>query len=189
MGLLSAAPPDLTGLYSIFGDPIGEIPHARFVPAEEVPEPYKSLLAHDRHMTVTMEKYHGGPVGLGILKSVREGETWYARKIVLKREDRVVMFGIMRFNFEWCDESVRDRIIEAKTPLGRILIESEVLRRIGTHALMKIRPNEEMREIFSLARDPVDANGHPRTVYGRLATIFCNEEPAVDLLEVAAPVD
>lgn len=187
MGLLSAAPPDLTGLYSIFGDPVGEIPHARFVRPEEVPEPEKSLLAHDHHMTVTMEKYHGGPVSLGILKSVREGENWYARKIVLKREDRVVMFGIMRFNFEWCDEDVRERIIEAKTPLGRILIENEVLRRISTHALMKIRPNEEMRKTFAMGPDAVDADGHPRVVYGRLATIFCNEEPAVDLLEVAAP--
>ena len=32
------------------------------------------------------------------------------------------------------------------------------------------------------------ACGPERETYGRLATIFCNHQPAVDLLEVAAPV-
>jgi chorismate-pyruvate lyase len=185
MGLVSTANSDLTGLYSIFGDPLAQVPQARFVSAEEVPEPYRTLLAHDQHMTVTMEEFYNAPVNVVVLRSLREGKH-YARKILLRnsRDGRVVQFGIMRFNFAWCSDEVRDKIIEGKIPLGRILIEHNVLRRISTHALMAIRPNAEIMKHFDM--DP--GNGAGEIVYGRLATIFCNEEPAVNLLEVAAPI-
>lgn len=186
MGSVSAAAPDLTGLFSIFGGSPSETPQARFVTAADTPEPYRKLLAHHHHMTVTMEQHIGAPVTLEVMQAVLEGE-WYARKILLRdsRSGKVVQFGLMRFNFQWCDPKVRELIIEGKTPLGRILIEHDILRRISTHALMRIEPNHEMREVFELK---VSGSGSGSTpVYGRLATIFCNEQPAIDLLEVAAP--
>lgn len=188
MGVLSTAPSDLTGLYGVFGATLEQVPQARFVSAEEVPQPYRSLLAHDEHMTVTMEEFHNSPVSVTVLESVREGN-WYARKILLiDAAGEVVQFGIMRFNFDWCSAEVRDKIIEGKTPLGRILIENNVLRRISTHALLRIVPNAEMRKHFDLNTDAMPLTNGNLAVYGRLATIFCNEEPAVNLLEVAAPV-
>jgi hypothetical protein len=65
----------------------------------------------------------------------------------------VVLFGIMRFNFAWCDERVKGLILEGKTPLGRILIENNVLRRISTHVLLRIAPNAEMRRCFGMGAD------------------------------------
>lgn len=184
MSLLSTASSDLTGLYSIFGDPLDQAPQANFVQPTEVPEPYRGLLAHDSHMTVTMEKFYGAPVNVVVLQSLHEGNH-YARKILLtnSRTGEVVQFGIMRFNFSWCSDEVRDKILAGNIPLGRILIEHDVLRRISTHALMAIKPNEEIRRHFK-----IETNNGAGVVYGRLATIFCNEEPAVNLLEVAAPV-
>lgn len=188
MGILRTASSDLTGLYSIFGDPLEEVPQSRFASPEEVPQPFQKLLAHTGHMTVTMEEHIGAPVNLIVIKSVRD-DLWYARKILLTntRGGDVVQFGLMRFNFDWCNDEVRDQIISGRIPLGRILIEHDVLRRVSTHALMRITPNQELRDVFGMGPADLAREGDPTVVYGRLATIFCNEEPAVDLLEVASP--
>lgn len=194
MSSLRTAVSDLTGLYSMFGDRVDQMPRGRFITAEEMPQPYRELLAHHHHMTVTMERFHGTAVDVKVLKAIHD-EPFYARKILLTRTgtDQVVMFGIMRFNFEWCDEHIKQLIIGGQIPLGRILIENDVLRRISTHVLLRITPNAEMRRWFGMAEPPGGDGAayreHPPFVYGRLATIYCNDEPAVDLLEVSAPVD
>lgn len=190
MSSLRTAVSDLTGLYSIFGDRVEDMPSGRFINADEMPEPYRGLLAHDHHMTVTMEQFHGAPVDVNILRAIHD-DPFYARKIYLTKSgtDQVVMFGIMRFNFEWCDDEIKQLILAQETPLGRILIEHNVLRHISTHVLLRIVPNAEMRRVFGIESAAQDGDGAaPTYVYGRLATIFCNNEPAVDLLEVSAPV-
>jgi chorismate-pyruvate lyase len=193
MSSLRTAVSDVTGLYSIFGDRIEDKPCGRFISADEMPQPYRDLLAHHDHMTVTMEEFHHTPVDVKVIRAVRD-DPYYARKILLTRTgtQEVVMFGIMRFNFEWCDDRIKELIVGGEIPLGRILIENDVLRRISTHVLLRITPNAEMREWFRMAEPVVESsgNGHSSAafVYGRLATIYCNDEPAVDLLEVSAPV-
>jgi chorismate-pyruvate lyase len=193
MSSLRTAVSDVTGLYSIFGDRIEDMPRGRFISAEEMPQPYRDLLAHHDHMTVTMEEFHHTPVDVKVIRAVRD-DPYYARKILLTRTgtEEVVMFGIMRFNFEWCDDRIKELIVGGQIPLGRILIENDVLRRISTHVLLRITPNVEMREWFRMADPASNAAGNGNVtstfVYGRLATIYCNDEPAVDLLEVSAPV-
>jgi chorismate-pyruvate lyase len=179
---------DLTGLHGIFGDSVDEMPGGRFITADEMPEPYRTLLAHHDHMTVTLERFHGSLVDVHILKAMHD-DPLYARKIklTLSGTDKVVLFGIMRFNFAWCDERVKNLILEGKTPLGRVLIENDVLRRINTHVLLRITPNAEIRNCFSMP-EPGNGAHAVEPVYGRLATIYCNDEPAVDLLEVTPPV-
>ncbi|HVS65190.1 MAG TPA: hypothetical protein VMT85_16990 [Thermoanaerobaculia bacterium] len=177
----SAAQLPLTAadLYGLFGQ---EPPELRPIDPGGVPEPYVHLLAHENHMTVTVERHHGGPVELAILEERRE-EPLYARKIVLldSRTRRPVQFGIMQFDFSHCASDVRESILERSKPLGRILIDNGVLRRISTHQLLEIVPDDEIRRQFGLSAT------WPGVVYGRLATIFCNDEPAVNLLEIVAP--
>ena len=92
---------------------------------------------------------------------------------------RVVQFGIMRIHFRYCSKAVADEIVSGKTPLGRILIQHDVLRRIEPTAFLRVIPGPTMMEWFGLSR--------PRPTYGRLAYIHCNEQPAVELLEIVAP--
>jgi hypothetical protein len=165
-------------LYGLFGQ---EPPDLRPIDPGGVPQPYARLLAHEDHMTVTLERHHGGAVELVVLDQCR-ADPLYARKILLlERHGRAVQFGIMQFDFRHCGAGVRDAILGRSTPLGRILIENGVLRRISTHQLLEIVPDDEIRRHFGLSA------AWPGRVYGRLATIFCNEEPAVNLLEIVAP--
>jgi hypothetical protein len=173
---------ELKKLTSLFSGGAELFERAEHVPAALTPEPYKRLLVHDHHMTVTMEEFHQAPVLVKVLDRKLDGNI-YSRKILLERQsdNRVVQFGIVRFDLAVVLPAVRDEIVSEKTPLGRILINYNVLRHIDLGAILKMSAGAGLAPLFGCRPGA--------TTYGRLATIFCNQRPAVDLLEVAAPVE
>lgn len=150
------------------------------IPASTTPEPYRRLLVHDHHMTVAMEEFYHSPVEVRVLSQRIDGEV-YSRKIILIKSgtNQVVQFGIVRFDLRYITAPVRAEILRGDVPLGRILINHNVLRHIDLGAILQIEPGPELCDLFHVSGCP--------TIYGRLATIFCNRKPAVDLLEIAAP--
>ena len=171
--------PDLRLLLSLFSSTADLLEYER-VPVDEVPEPYRSLLVHHGHMTITVEAHYGEPVNVAILERRHDGDA-YARKILLKLQGSgtVVQFGIMRTQLRYCNEAVRGEILAGKIPLGRILINHNVLRRIEPTAFLRVIPGPAMMKWFGLSR--------PKPTYGRLAYIHCDGQPAVELLEIVAP--
>jgi hypothetical protein len=178
--------PALPDLYHLFAaDPLSRVPppppeHELLDPAA-LPEPYRTLLFHEHHMTVTVEDYYHSPVDVVVLDRRRDGDS-YARKILLKlRSDgRIVQSGIVRIRLDYCSEPVRAAILEEKTPLGRILIKHDVLRRIEPTAYFRLQPGPYLRNWFG--------RPDPFSTYGRLGIIHCDGQPAIDLLEVLAPI-
>lgn len=173
---------ELKALTDLFPDETPLIERAEHIPSAMAPEPYKAMLVHDKHMTVTMEDYYDSPVDVRILDRRLDGDL-YARKIVLTKTgtDRVVQFGIVRFDFQYVTRAVRDEILQGDTPLGRILINHNVLRHIDLGAVLRITTGPALAEYLQT---------QPGTqTFGRLATIFCNQQPAVDLLEIPAPLE
>ena len=169
----------LEDLYALFPNSDGPPVHEVIAP-DEMPEPYRGLLVHEEHMTVTVEAFHGGQVDVRVLAS-RMDDNLYARKILLVHQatGKVVQFGLVRIDLDLCSQAVRDAIVAADTPVGRILIQHDVLRRIEPTAFLRITPRAMLRGLFGLTDD--------RAVYGRLAIIHCDGQPAVELLEVVAP--
>jgi chorismate-pyruvate lyase len=151
------------------------------IPAHEVPEPYHSLLVHTHHMTITVEKFYGSPVDVRVLECQQVGDE-YARKILLSTRDNnhVVQFGLVRINLSVCPEAVRKEIVEGKTPLGRVLIQNNMLRRIKPGPFLRVSLSAEMAGWFGVEEST--------TTYGRLGVIFTGDRPAVEVLEVLAPV-
>ena len=177
---MNQADVDLRGLLSTFGD---EGDFARFaqVDGEAVPQPFKRLLVHDQHMTVTLEDHHGGAVHLSVHDSVL-GDDEYARKITLhaRPEGPPVLLGIMKFNFRHCSDATREEIVVGRTPLGRILISHDVLRHLSPGPY------------FAVSRGPSRLLGLkvdlPDDCHARLARINCNGGQAVQVLEIIASV-
>ncbi len=169
--------PDLDTLVGLFYDSLEPVGVFEEVQPLEMPPVFRGLLAHEHHMTVTVEAHHQSRVDVRVLDR-RVTPTHYAREILLARQSdgRVVQYGIMRVNFSYLGDAVRRRIESEQTPLGRILIEHDVLRRVHLFSLWKVAPGERLRETLEL-----DA---PTPVYGRTALIYCNEEPAIELLEI-----
>lgn len=176
-----AETPDIGELYGLFADD-ADRPTAEVIAAEEMPEPYRRLLAHNHHMTVTVEGHYGGPVDVAVL-DVREEADVYARKILLALRDggRVVQFGLVRIHLNCCSPEVRAEILARRTPLGRILIQHNVLRHIEPRAFLRVEPAAKMAEWFGLPR--------PQTTYGRLGVIFFEGRPAIEVLEILAPAE
>ncbi|MEX0715060.1 MAG: hypothetical protein WD066_00660 [Planctomycetaceae bacterium] len=173
---------ELNALADLFPEGDALIASAEHIPSALTPEPYKTLLVHDQHMTVTMEAHHGAKVDVRILDRRLDGDL-YSRKIVLVKQGtkRVVQFGIVRFDLRYVTAAVRDEILKGETPLGRVLIEHNVLRHIDLGAILRITAGPGLAEALGM---PVG-----EVTYGRLATIFCNHRPAVDLLEISAPLE
>ena len=164
-------------MLAYFGD--SEVPVATSVEPESVPAPYQSLLVHHGHMTEALEKFHGAPVTVHPYRVRREGEM-YGRRIDLRVSDGIpVMTGIMIFNLALVAPTVRDEILRAKTPLGQILIKHRILRRVSSDAYLRLGAKDPLVARFELAG--------PKPAYGRIATILCDQQPAVDLLEIVRP--
>ena len=173
---------ELKKLTDLFPSDRPLIAKAEHVASALVPEPYQTLLVHNSHMTVTMEQYHRSRVDVRILDRSYAGNI-YSRKILLLKSgtDQVVQFGIVRFDFQYVTDVVREEILAGEIPLGRVLINHNVLRHIDLGAVLRITAGPELAELFGRKAGSI--------TYGRLATIFCNQQPAVDLLEISAPLD
>ncbi len=173
---------ELKKLTDLFPSEQTLIAKAEHVASALVPEPYKGLLAHNSHMTVTMEEYHHTSVDVKIIARAHAGDI-YCRKIILVKSgtDDVVQFGIVRFDFQYVTDLVREEILAGQIPLGRVLINHNVLRHIDLGAVLRITMGPELANIFRKETGGI--------TYGRLATIFCNQQPAVDLLEISVPLD
>ena len=168
----------LTAPFSLDAELFAKVEH---IPSSLTPEPYKKLLVHDHHMTLAMEEFHRSPVRVQVLDRVRQGDV-YCRKIILRTDDdRVVQFGLVRFDLSVVVPEVRDEILSERTPLGRILINYNILRYIDLGAILRFEVGPSLAQLFACSNSAV--------TYGRLATIFCNHRPAVDLLEISAPCE
>jgi len=172
--------PDLDTLVGLFFDRPERLGTFVEVTSDETPPVYRALLDHEHHMTVTVEVHHGCHVAVQVLELLKT-PTHYARKILLVREtdQRVVQFGIMRIRLDCLSPEVRAAVESEQAPLGRILIEHDVLRAVRLSSLVRVSPGEELCRHFDMPATGV--------TYGRTAMIDVDGEPAIELLEIVAP--
>ncbi len=172
---------ELSQLSSLFPDGDQLFDRVEHIPSSTTPDPYKSLLVHEHHMTVAMEDFHQCSVDVQVVYEALE-DPLYIREILLTKvgTSEVVQFGLVRFDLTYVTPAVKAEILAKQLPLGRVLIRHNVLRHIDLGAILRITPGPALRKHLHL--------NDSQPVYGRMATIFCNGHPAVDLLEVAAPV-
>ncbi len=173
--------PDFQALYGLFAD-VKNIPKATTVAPEQVPEPYRGLLVHSHHMTVTVEQFYANPVNVKVLQTRLDGSE-YSRQILLTLSDtgRVVQFGIVRMDLDLLSPTVREQIVEGRTPLGRVLIQNDVLRKVEPMSYFRVRTNATMNAWFA-ETEAVDT-------YGRLGVIHTDGKPAIEVLEILARPD
>jgi len=148
------------------------------VEADDIPQPARDLIVHHKHMTATLKAHYGQEVELQVLADSLQGD-YYTRKILLKLPGRgdVAEFGIARLDLRFTDPEVRSAILGRATPLGAILIGHRVLTKVTPKWYLRFPADCPVVTFFG--RGPVEA-------YGRLATIHCNGDAAVELLEVVS---
>lgn len=172
----------------------GEFGAIRGVSASEVPQPARGLLDHRSHMTVAMENFHGGEVRLRVLATADRAATVgqpaaYAREILLENQaGKVVQQGIVRIDLDQVAPATAADIRAARRPLGRILIEAGMLRDVHDVRLVEIVPGPHLAAVFGLQSGQNVGGKPPHTLFGRVADIELDGRPAVELLEIVAPL-
>ncbi len=151
-----------------------------FEPVLAAPPPYDALLDHHKHMTVTVESHYGEKVDVHVHRCEQQGD-WYSREITLSTTDtkRIVQYGIVRLDTRKLDPEVWQQIKSQAIPLGRVLIEHNVLREVQLVGLWRIQAGPSLA---AMLRVKVGT-----TVWGRTALIYCDGEPAIKLLEILTP--
>jgi chorismate-pyruvate lyase len=174
------ATPELNALVDLFYVDSAVLGEFNELTESDLPAVARQLLAHDKHMTVTVEAHHQCPVTVDVLQTLVTA-THYARRILLRREtDRqVVQFGIVRLALALLSEEVRSEIESQSAPLGRILIEHNVLRDVRLLSLWKVKPGPDLCGHFQISQSEF--------CFGRTALIYCDGVPAVELLEILRP--
>ena len=172
---------DIEQLLSLFySSPAGSSQLADVQAVSQVPPPFDQLLDHNGHMTVTVEAFYHQKVDVVVHRCERRGN-WYVREITLvgSESKRVVQYGIVRLNINALDQEVWRRIESQEVPLGRVLIEHNVLREVQLCGLWRVLAGPALASLLRMKIG--DAT------YGRTALIYCDGEPAIELLEIVTP--
>jgi hypothetical protein len=160
-------------------------PECAVVQPEEIPHPDDELLVHHEHMTVALQRFHGSPVAVTVREEhLSDDRDFYTRMISLSpaaSPGQVVEWGIVRLDFRYMDAAVRDEILRKQMPLGAILIKHDVHRRIKPRFFLRFPQAGPVLRLFGASET--------RPVYGRLGTIYCDEEPAIELLEIVTGIE
>jgi hypothetical protein len=139
-------------------------PGRRLLEAVELPEPHRTLLAHQRDMTGTLERFHGAPLHLRIVGRRQEGAIYW-RESVLETDstNAAVEFGAIRIFLDRFGEPWRGQILEERRPLGAILNESGIAYTSRPSAYFCLEPDAWIASALRI--------GVPEALFGRQNTL------------------
>jgi chorismate-pyruvate lyase len=157
------------------------LPAIERIQGDEMPEPYRSLLVHERDMTPTLEKFHSSDIHLKILKREQRGD-FYFREVVLLLDgsETPVEFGANKVSLVLFPPKARQLILEERVPLGRILKECEIGHTTTAKAFFRVAPDELIGSVLHLKTHVA--------LYGRRATILdAQKRPLSEIVEILPP--
>jgi hypothetical protein len=155
-------------------------PDARILSPAEIPPPYRSLLDHQRDMTMTLEEHCGGRVALRVL-SIFSRKSWYFRRVLLSHEysGRPVEMGAIRISLTVFAPRIRQQILSNRVPLGRVLRDGDVDHLSRPRTFLGVTPNSEMMGVFWMRE--------PRLLYGRQTEVLIDGRKIGDIVEILPP--
>jgi chorismate-pyruvate lyase len=159
------------------------LPRLELLRGDEVPSPYQELLVHSADMTPTLEAFWQRPLGLTVLRRVREGES-YLREVVLKvaLEGWPVEYGAIRIHLSHFPPRARRLVLEEQRPLGKILEVEAVAHLSWPQAFFRVQSDAHMSDVLHLAE--------PCALYGRRNVLLDgNRRLLAEVIEILAPVE
>ena len=151
------------------------------IDGQAVPEPYRTLLVHDRDMTSTLESFHGAGVHLSLLGRERKGNDYF-REVLLLLEgcERPVEFGAIQIHLDRFPEQARRDILEERYPLGHVLKDHAIPYISRPKAFLRIASDKIINAVLQLQGAHV--------LYGRRNTLSNPAgEPLAQIVEILPP--
>lgn len=128
------------------------LPAVTRVDAEQVPQPYRSLLVHAGDMTGRLTAFHGSPIRLRVLGK-RLTPRYLSRLVVLERirNGEAVEFGAIDIHMERFDGAARLELLAGRRPMGEVLHRHGVRCVSEPAAFVRVEPDALIAESLSLA--------------------------------------
>lgn len=151
------------------------------IDGEAVPDPYKTLLVHDRDMTSTLENFHGAGVHLRLLGRERTGDDYFREVLlVLDDSERPVEFGAILIHLDRFPDAARREILEERFPLGHVLKDHNLPFQSRPRAYLRIASDKLINELLGLHGAHV--------LYGRRNTLLNpNGASLAEIVEILPP--
>jgi hypothetical protein len=166
-------------LASLFYEDLRELGQFHPVAPDELSDDYRTLLAHNDHMTVTLEGFHDCRVDVRVLAEWRDDASYARNSLLARHTDGVILqFGIVRLWLGDLPPAACDEITAKRMPLGHVLIGHNVLREVELITLWQIAPGPALNRHLQLTSNA--------PVFGRSAQILVDERPTVQLLEIVS---
>lgn len=136
------------------------LPAVTEVDGQDMPEPYRSLLVHNRDMTPTLERAHDRSILLRVLRSAVAGDI-LSRQVVLLPEGSLVpaAFGASKIHLEHLPDEAKRQVLEGKRPLGAILRTQEIEHAGRPEVYFQVAADTLIYNALGLAK--------PAKLYGR----------------------
>ena len=155
----------------------GSLLPARQLAPADLPPVARTLLVHHRHMTVTLQDHHHDKVRLTVVEDqLGDGVYWRKIRLHLAGNGQLAECGIVRIFLQYVPIAAANEILNRRTPLGAVLIKHEVLRRVEPRWFIE-SPAAAVAALFEI---PTPA----APLHGRISIIYCNDQPAIELLEL-----
>lgn len=151
------------------------------IDGEAMPEPYKSLLVHERDMTSTLENFHKAGIHLRLVSRRQQGEEYFREVVlVLDGSEKPVEFGAIRINLALFPPDARAAILEERYPLGHLLKDFTIDYQSRPKAFLRLASDKTINEFLKLT-------GAHR-LYGRRNTLLNPAgEALADIVEILPP--
>ena len=159
------------------------LPKIERLAGDDVPEPYRSLLVHERDMTPTLENFHHSAIHLRILQREQRGD-FYFRQVALHLvgSEKPVEFGANKVSLLLFPAKARQSILEERVPLGRILRDCEIGHTTIAKAFFRIIPDDLICDALALKKS--------MALYGRRANILdMQKRPLAEIVEILPPAE
>jgi hypothetical protein len=158
------------------------LPALQLLKDDELPQPYKSLLAHSLDMTPTLEAFYQQPVGLTVLNRERRDDCYY-REVILDVDQgrRAVEYGAIRVCLDHLPANLRQRVLEEQRPFGNILQSESFPHMSWPQAFFRTEPDAHMSAVLRLQQ--------PCALYGRRNLLLDGDRRLLaEVIEVLSPV-
>jgi chorismate-pyruvate lyase len=166
-------------IYAQSGVPL---PQVSPVAGEEVPEPYRRLLVHNRDMTPTLEAFHGERIHLRVTRWRLDGEAYWRQVVLtLDESERPVEFGAIIIYLQEFPPDARESILRGYAPLGTILADHDIEHSSRPTGFVRVISDAGMNEALGLRE--------PAVLYGRRNVLSGHGKKLAEVVEILPPVD
>jgi hypothetical protein len=157
------------------------MPAITAVGPDEVPEPQRSLLVHDKDMTSRLEAFHKRKIHVRVVARRRQGNDYF-REVALELDGSLkpVEFGAIKITLGLFPVEAQEEILREERPLGRILHSFGVAFSSRPRAYLRVKADAFIGGALNLAGGPL--------LFGRRNTLLdAWEQPMAEIVEILPP--